>query len=77
MSQIGAFCFLASVFNATGDPSPPAGLAVSADHQESLSFEGVGSGDEEYAVLHRMVTSEHTCPWGLKSLDRLKRSPVS
>jgi glutaredoxin len=25
------------------------------------------------AELHRMVTSEHTCPWGLKALDLLKR----
>ena len=25
------------------------------------------------AELHRMVTAEHTCPWGLKSLDLLKR----
>ncbi len=25
------------------------------------------------AVLHRLVTSEHTCPYGLKSLDLLQR----
>lgn len=25
------------------------------------------------AELHRMVTPEHTCPWGLKALDLLKR----
>lgn len=25
------------------------------------------------AELHRMVTPEHTCPWGLKTLDLLKR----
>lgn len=25
------------------------------------------------ATIHRMVTAEHTCPWGLKSLDLLKR----
>ncbi len=25
------------------------------------------------AELYRMVTAEHTCPWGLKSLDLLKR----
>ncbi len=25
------------------------------------------------AELHRMVTAEHTCPWGLKALDLLQR----
>jgi glutaredoxin len=25
------------------------------------------------AELYRMVTPEHTCPWGLKALDLLKR----
>ncbi len=27
----------------------------------------------KHAELHRMVTAEHTCPWGLKSLDLLRR----
>lgn len=27
----------------------------------------------KHAELHRMVTAEHTCPYGLKSLDLLKR----
>ena len=26
------------------------------------------------AVIHRMVMPDHTCPWGLKALDLLKRS---
>ena len=25
------------------------------------------------AELHRMVMADHTCPWGLKALDLLKR----
>lgn len=29
--------------------------------------------NEKHAEVHRMVTSEHTCPWGLKTLDLLKR----
>lgn len=28
---------------------------------------------KKHAELHRMVTAEHTCPWGLKALDLLKR----
>lgn len=28
---------------------------------------------DRHATLHRMVTSEHTCPYGLKALDLLKR----
>lgn len=28
---------------------------------------------DKRADLHRMDTSEHTCPWGLKALDLLKR----
>ncbi len=27
----------------------------------------------KHAELHRMVMTEHTCPWGLKSLDLLQR----
>lgn len=27
----------------------------------------------KHAQLHRMVTAEHTCPWGLKALDLLQR----
>jgi glutaredoxin len=27
----------------------------------------------KHAELHRMVTEEHTCPWGLKTLDLLER----
>jgi len=26
------------------------------------------------ALLHRMVTPEHTCPWGVKALELLKRA---
>jgi glutaredoxin 3 len=26
------------------------------------------------ALLHRMVTPEHTCPWGVKALDLLKQA---
>jgi glutaredoxin len=26
------------------------------------------------ALLHRMVTPEHTCPWGVMSLEVLKRA---
>ncbi len=29
--------------------------------------------NDKRAELHRMDTSEHTCPWGLKALDLLKR----
>lgn len=29
--------------------------------------------DRQIAVLHRMVLPEHTCPYGLKSLDLLRR----
>jgi len=30
-------------------------------------------GGRKVAVLHRMVMPEHTCPWGLKARDLLKR----
>lgn len=30
--------------------------------------------DSKQAVLHRMVTPEHTCPWGVKSLELLQRA---
>ena len=30
--------------------------------------------DSKQALLHRMVTPEHTCPWGVKSLDLLTRA---
>ena len=30
--------------------------------------------DPRTAILYRMVTPEHTCPWGLKAKDLLKRS---
>jgi glutaredoxin len=30
--------------------------------------------DRRTAILHRMVMPKHTCPWGLKALDLLKRS---
>jgi len=26
------------------------------------------------ALLHRMVTPEHTCPWGVKSLELLQQA---
>jgi len=32
------------------------------------------SMDTKNALLHRMVTPEHTCPWGIKSLELLKRA---
>lgn len=31
------------------------------------------TAERKHAELHRMVTSEHTCPFGLKALDLLKR----
>ena len=30
--------------------------------------------ESKNALLHRMVTPEHTCPWGVKSLEVLKRA---
>ena len=32
------------------------------------------SMESKQALLHRMVTPEHTCPWGIKSLELLKRA---
>ena len=32
------------------------------------------SNESKQALLHRMVTPEHTCPWGVKSLELLKRA---
>lgn len=32
------------------------------------------SMETKNALLHRMVTPEHTCPWGVKSLELLKRA---
>lgn len=32
------------------------------------------SMESKQAVLHRMVTPEHTCPWGVKSLELLKQA---
>ena len=32
------------------------------------------STESKNALLHRMVTPEHTCPWGVKSLEVLKRA---
>lgn len=31
------------------------------------------AGAERWAVLHRMVMPSHTCPYGLKALDLLRR----
>jgi glutaredoxin len=31
------------------------------------------SGNGDTAVVHRMATPEHTCPWGLKMVDLLRR----
>jgi glutaredoxin len=30
--------------------------------------------ESKNALLHRMVTPEHTCPWGVKSLELLERA---
>jgi len=30
--------------------------------------------ESKQALLHRMVTPEHTCPWGVKSLELLQRA---
>jgi glutaredoxin len=30
--------------------------------------------EAKQALLHRMVTPEHTCPWGVKSLELLKQA---
>lgn len=30
--------------------------------------------ESKQALLHRMVTPEHTCPWGVKALELLKRA---
>jgi glutaredoxin len=30
--------------------------------------------ESKQALLHRMVTPEHTCPWGVKSLELLTRA---
>jgi glutaredoxin 3 len=32
------------------------------------------SMESKQAVLHRMVTPEHTCPWGVKSFELLTRA---
>jgi len=32
------------------------------------------SMESKQALLRRMVTPEHTCPWGVKSLELLKRA---
>jgi glutaredoxin 3 len=32
------------------------------------------STELKHALLHRMVTPEHTCPWGVKSFELLKRA---
>lgn len=32
------------------------------------------STESKQALLHRMVTPEHTCPFGVKSLELLKRA---
>ncbi len=32
------------------------------------------STESKQALLHRMVTPEHTCPWGVKSLELLTRA---
>ena len=32
------------------------------------------SMESKNALLHRMVTPEHTCPWGVKSLEVLERA---
>lgn len=32
------------------------------------------STESKQALLHRMVTPEHICPWGVKSLELLKRT---
>jgi glutaredoxin 3 len=32
------------------------------------------SMESKQALLHRMVTPEHTCPWGVKSLEVLKQA---
>ncbi|WP_346433471.1 glutaredoxin domain-containing protein [Massilia sp. CFBP9026] len=32
------------------------------------------SKESKRAVLHRMVTPEHTCPFGVKSLELLKQA---
>ena len=31
------------------------------------------ASNTKFAELHRMVTPEHTCPFGLKALDLLQR----
>jgi glutaredoxin 3 len=31
------------------------------------------SMESKQALLHRMVTPEHTCPWGVKALELLKQ----
>lgn len=32
------------------------------------------SMESKQALVHRMVTPEHTCPWGVKSVELLKRA---
>ena len=32
------------------------------------------SMESKHALLHRMVTPEHTCPFGVKSLELLKKA---
>jgi glutaredoxin len=32
------------------------------------------STESKQALLHRMVTPEHICPWGVKSLELLKQA---
>lgn len=39
-----------------------------------MSDQNVRSGEHKTAVVHRMVMPSHTCPYGLKAIDLLKRS---
>jgi glutaredoxin 3 len=44
-------------------------------HRQFRNSERVNSSMEsKQALLHRMVTPEHTCPWGVKSFELLKRA---
>jgi glutaredoxin 3 len=44
-------------------------------HKQSRNSEMVNmSNESKQALLHRMVTPEHTCPFGVKALELLKRA---
>ena len=48
----------------------PVALSTAIQNIERVNM----ATESKNAVLHRMVTPEHTCPFGVKSFDLLKRA---